>query len=336
MIFNSQHIVKQHKRDDPSAFVCGRCNRDFGTRKELRDHQRLPREQMCEISDHDAESGIDASTSVKLLSRKRASGTSVEVQWKEVWNIVFPDDDDSRIPAHRMFSSVRLAQGWTGQLTCLADFTPVIEHFELSDAYLAAFSSLHSSLLGAMSNPATLETLATKFHQCFVESFDRCIYEAQSKPYTNRSSKRTSDQPSTAMSSVPRQRVSKELAPRPDSGVVITDEISEESGSVAGSNSNRGSAQSLGTRSSYPNLVPTSVTSAAMASTAASSMTLSSGPLAPVENIQDWAASGYAYPIQEFPVETDMGMPHGQDWTSFYNVNSDGAAGYETDFSRFL
>jgi hypothetical protein len=96
-----QHIVKHHKRDDPSAFLCGRCNRDFPTRRELHHHQRLPREQMCEISDHDPESGVDGATSTKLLSRKRASGTSPEVQWREIWNILFPEDDDHLVPPYR-------------------------------------------------------------------------------------------------------------------------------------------------------------------------------------------------------------------------------------------
>ncbi|KAF4122213.1 hypothetical protein GMORB2_7806 [Geosmithia morbida] len=313
-----QHIVKQHKRDDPSAFVCGRCNRDFATRKELREHQRLPRDQMCEIADHDAESGIDASTSVKLLSRKRASGTSVEVQWREVWNIVFPDDNDHDVPTHH--------------------FTPIIEHFELSKSYLSAFASLHSSLIGSMSNPATLETLATKFHQCFVESVDQCVFEAQSKPYANRSSKRAGEQPSTAMNSLPRQRVSKELAPRPDSGVVITDELSEESGSVAGSN--RGSAQSLN-RSSYPSLVPviSMPPTPVVRSTPTSSMTASTGTLAPVDDVQAWAASGYAYPIHDFTVDptTDMRVPHGHEWPSeFYNVHPNASGFPGPDFSGFL
>lgn len=99
-----QHIVKQHKRDDPSAFVCDRCNRDFHTRKELRDHQRLPKEEMCDILDHDPESGVDGTTSIKLLSRKRASGASPEAQWKEIWNILFPDDEDHQVHPYRMHS----------------------------------------------------------------------------------------------------------------------------------------------------------------------------------------------------------------------------------------
>lgn len=60
----------------------------------MRDHQRLPKEQMCDTSDHDPESGIDGPTANKLLSRKRPAGASTEDQWREIWNIVFPDDDD--------------------------------------------------------------------------------------------------------------------------------------------------------------------------------------------------------------------------------------------------
>ena len=92
-----QHIVRQHKRNSPSAFMCDRCTTHFSSRKDLRDHQRLPREQICEITDHDPESGIDGPTATKLLSRKRMNGTSPEVQWREIWNHLFPDDDDLAI-----------------------------------------------------------------------------------------------------------------------------------------------------------------------------------------------------------------------------------------------
>ncbi|KAL7797401.1 hypothetical protein V8C37DRAFT_309524 [Trichoderma ceciliae] len=209
-----QHIVKQHKRDDPSAFVCDRCNRDFHTRKELRDHQRLPKEMMCDILDHDPESGVDGTTSIKLLSRKRASGASPEAQWKEIWNILFPDDEDPQIHLYH--------------------FTPVIEHFELSSYYMSSFEALHSSLRDKISNPATLETLTTKFQHCFMEAVERCIGAAQSMPYTNRSNKR--NEPSRAQSFqtlIPRK--GREILPRPDSGVVMMDECSEESGSIRNS-----------------------------------------------------------------------------------------------------
>ncbi|KAJ4251028.1 hypothetical protein NW762_011678 [Fusarium torreyae] len=207
-----QHIVKQHKRDDPSAYVCDRCSRDFPTRKELRDHQRLPKELMCDIADNDAESGIDPATATKLLSRKRASGTSPEVQWKEIWNIVFPDDDDSDVRPY--------------------EYTPVIEHFEVAASYQQAFEQLKLSLLDKISNPATLETLSTKFYQCFVETLDQCIANAQSMPYTNRSNKKNDIVRSQATQGIV-QRKGRDIMPRPDSGVVL-DDGSEESGSVMG------------------------------------------------------------------------------------------------------
>lgn len=203
-----QHIVKQHKRDDPSAFVCDRCNRDFATRKDLRDHQRLPKDQICEIADIDPESGIDGPTSNKLLSRKRASSSCPNIQWHEIWNILFPDDDD------------RLVQDY--------HFIPVIEHFELSNNFLSSLSFLKSSLSDKMANPNTLETLATKFHHCFLETVERCIAQAQNMPYANRSNKR--HEQLATLSTTPRK---KGLLPRPDSGVVV-DDGSEESGSVLG------------------------------------------------------------------------------------------------------
>ncbi|KIE01678.1 zinc finger domain-containing protein, partial [Metarhizium majus ARSEF 297] len=248
-----QHIVKQHKRDDPSAFVCDRCTRDFRTRKELRDHQRQPKEHMCDISDHDPEAGIDGPTSNKLLSRKRVSGASPEVQWKEIWNILFPDDDDNLVRSYH--------------------FTPVIEHFELSAHYLEAFNYLQSSLRDKISNPATLETLATKFHQCFIETVERCVLTSQSMPYTNRSNKR--NEPSRIQGTqILTSRKSRGTASRPDSGVVI-DDTSEESGSIVGSSS-LGHRDSVRTVRSYagrrgsniapkgnPDMFPTPVTTTA-------------------------------------------------------------------------
>ncbi|KAI6780670.1 uncharacterized protein J7T54_001174 [Emericellopsis cladophorae] len=174
-----QHIFKQHKRDEQSAFVCDRCNLDFASQKEFRFHQRLPREQICEIADHDPESGIDEPTSRKLMSRKRANGASPDIQWREIWNILFPDDDDSRVRTYQ--------------------FIPVIEHFEISDAYQIAFLHLRKSISGMFENPATLDTLATKFHQCFLETVQRCETDAESMPYANRSNKRGEQRATAAL-----------------------------------------------------------------------------------------------------------------------------------------
>lgn len=59
---------------------------------------------MCDISDHDPESGVDGTTSNKLLSRKRVSGASPESQWKEIWNILFPDDEDHHVVPYCMWA----------------------------------------------------------------------------------------------------------------------------------------------------------------------------------------------------------------------------------------
>jgi hypothetical protein len=58
---------------------------------------------MCDISEHNPELGIDGPTVTKLLSRKRASGGSPYTQWKEIWNLLFPDDDDSTIKSWGRF-----------------------------------------------------------------------------------------------------------------------------------------------------------------------------------------------------------------------------------------
>jgi hypothetical protein len=99
---------------------------------------------------------------------------------------------------------------------------------------MSSFEVLHSSLRDKISNPATLETLTTKFQQCFMEAVERCIGAAQSMPYTNRSNKR--NEPSRAQSFqslIPRK--GREILPRPDSGVVMMDECSDESGSIKNS-----------------------------------------------------------------------------------------------------
>lgn len=109
----------------------------------------------------------------------------------------------------------------------------MIEHFELANSYLLSFNDLQASLQDKISNPATLETLATKFHQCFVETLERCIADSQSMPYANRSNKKNEP---TRIPGIqhPLPRKASQLHPRPDSGVAI-DDGSEESGSMMGS-----------------------------------------------------------------------------------------------------
>ena len=222
--------MKQHKRDNPSAFVCDRCNTEFPSRKGLRDHQRLPKEEMCDIAEHDLESGIDGPTSNKLLSRKRASGASPAIQWREIWNILFPDDEDSNIKPYCMsYRCTNIALKLTERP---ADYTPVIEHFEVSDSFEKSFKVLQTHLREMMGNPATLDTLATKFHQCYLETVSQCTAEAQNMPYVNRSNKRSEPNRVQSTSSVLLRKAT-DAPSRPDSGVIL-DDGSSESGSIMG------------------------------------------------------------------------------------------------------
>lgn len=112
----------------------------------------------------------------------------------------------------------------------------MIEHFELAANYEQAFVQLTNSLHNLISNKQTLDTLSTKFFQCFMETLDQCITNAQSMPYTNRSNKKNEIVRSQAAQSVV-QRKGRGILPRPDSGVVM-DDGSEESGSMMGTGLN--------------------------------------------------------------------------------------------------
>lgn len=126
---------------------------------------------MCDITDHDAESGIDASTATKLLSRKRAGGSSAELQWREVWNILFPDDGDEMVQPHA--------------------FIPVVEHFELASDFLGSLTTLKENLRDDVTDAAALEAVSNKLHLSFIEALDRCTLAAQTMRYINRSNKKT-------------------------------------------------------------------------------------------------------------------------------------------------
>ncbi|KAH6692208.1 hypothetical protein F5X68DRAFT_200452 [Plectosphaerella plurivora] len=201
-----QHIVKQHRRAGPTAFPCDRCSRDFESRKALRDHQRLPRELMCEIADHDPESGIDGAAATKLLSRKRASGTSPEVQWGEIWHLLFPDDEEQDV------------QPW--------DFCPVIEHFEITDRFIAGLAELEDSLRNKGLSEPVLETIGNLYRNRLIQVVEQCVGDARARPYSNRSNRRSGDAP--ASSGPPKAGLLfGRAAPRPDSGVDLDEGSSE-------------------------------------------------------------------------------------------------------------
>ncbi len=242
------------------------------------------------------------------------------------------------------------------------DFTPVIEHFELSNSYLASFDFLRASLHDKMANPATLETLATKFHQCFIEAVDRCIAQAQNMPYANRSNKRGEQlAAATAAAAAIQPRKAKDALPRPDSGVVMTDDGSEESGSViSGSQMVRDSVRTIrgpyrsGTGSTLPStraLVPAQASSVVLSTgfdippaSATTPMTVHAGSVAPPD-VHIWNQD-VMFPQIDVPETSrwhpaDLSFPanDGGTWPqSFYDPGSNPSStqGMDHDLNSFF
>ena len=230
-----------------------------------------------------------------------------------------------------------------------------------------------------MSNPATLETLATKFHQCFVEAMERCIADAQTMPYANRSNKRNEQLAAAAAAATsatsasavqPRGKI-KDTLPRPDSGVVMTDDGSDESGSVLGGPlaqresvgtvrgaPHRASNLSSSSLSAARELAPaqmSSSSSSAMFDASPSSLALApasttamSGSLAPSsQHVDAWSQGVVMFPgghQQGVPdgfvvCPQDLSLPQQQqdDWgQSFYDAGSGTRSHMGNDFTGYF
>lgn len=222
-----------------------------------------------------------------------------------------------------------------------------------------------------MSNPATLETLATKFHQCFVEAMERCIADAQTMPYANRSNKRNEQLAAAAAASAaqPRGKI-KDALPRPDSGVVMTDDGSDESGSVLGgplaqresigtvrAAPHRASNLSSSSLSAAREIAPAHTSSSSVMFDASSSSSLAlapasttamSGSLAPSNQHVDAWSQGVMFPGHQQGVPDgfvvrpqDLSLPPQQhqldDWgQSFYDAGSGTRSNMGNDFTGYF
>ncbi len=109
----------------------------------------------------------------------------------------------------------------------------MIEHTELAAQFYVSFDHLRASLQDKVSNQETLDTIWTRFHQCFEETVEQCRTAAQGLPYVNRSNKKGELGRTTQQAARSSQRMVN-IQPRPDSGVML-DDGSEESGSVTSS-----------------------------------------------------------------------------------------------------
>lgn len=76
---------------------CPRCYETFSTEIVLHAHQRA--DDPCPKRPEEAIEGFDAAQERNLKSRKKAKPElSEEDKWKEMYRILFPDDDESSIP----------------------------------------------------------------------------------------------------------------------------------------------------------------------------------------------------------------------------------------------
>ncbi|KAK4167958.1 hypothetical protein QBC43DRAFT_202547 [Cladorrhinum sp. PSN259] len=93
----SIHRVKEHlNRVHALPIFCQRCGDAFKTDPELTAHTRLA--QACEVRSFDIPDGFTREQE-KLLKRKSKPNSSNEEKWKEIYRILFPEDDESDIPS---------------------------------------------------------------------------------------------------------------------------------------------------------------------------------------------------------------------------------------------
>ena len=87
-----EHIYRQHAM----PLFCTRCGVIFTRDTELVAHSRLT--QACEVRVFEAPDGFSKEQE-RMLRRKRKHAGSEENKWRDMYKILFPDDDETDIPA---------------------------------------------------------------------------------------------------------------------------------------------------------------------------------------------------------------------------------------------
>jgi hypothetical protein len=75
---------------------CARCCESFQEENELEIHHRQP--HSCELKQQEREEGINKEQE-KIMRRRQKSTLSEEAKWKELFKIIFPDDDEDMMPS---------------------------------------------------------------------------------------------------------------------------------------------------------------------------------------------------------------------------------------------
>ncbi|KAH8881751.1 hypothetical protein GQ53DRAFT_848112 [Thozetella sp. PMI_491] len=155
-----QHIIKVHTRPEPPVFACQRCKQSFNSQLELDSH--LQTLEGCAFQELDPLEGINPKTLKMFTTTARRTERSALEQWEDLWNGLFPYDDEVKTP----------------------DYQPVLEHFQLKDMYLGSLAELARAPLGL----ALKQISMVEDH--FLQVVSRCEYQEQAIPLQNDTSHR--------------------------------------------------------------------------------------------------------------------------------------------------
>jgi hypothetical protein len=109
-----EHLHRRHAL----PIRCERCCVTFRTDLELSSHLRQP--QACEVREGPLLCGFNKEQERQLRSRRK-TGLDEAGKWKEVYKILFPDDDEALMPSPCGFSFDSLERE-PQSLTCLLDY----------------------------------------------------------------------------------------------------------------------------------------------------------------------------------------------------------------------
>ncbi|KAI1325852.1 hypothetical protein F5Y16DRAFT_400880 [Xylariaceae sp. FL0255] len=89
-----EHIYRRHRLP---RFKCNRCGKTFANLVLQATHERSP--MPCKVADWDDSEGVNLEQETRLKSRKGISQMTESERWKEIYMILFPDEDPSKIPS---------------------------------------------------------------------------------------------------------------------------------------------------------------------------------------------------------------------------------------------
>ncbi|KAI2632570.1 hypothetical protein GGS26DRAFT_81606 [Hypomontagnella submonticulosa] len=156
-----RHIRTCH-RQLQLPHTCVRCHKGFRSSDELLEHMRAPPDQICRVVERqsliDPEDGITDEVDTLLAERKNDTKVS---SWKELWQILFPSDEEIPPPVVEIsevaravqginFEEMWLSQGTTGASSNLQDEPPYLP----SSQFVPHFITNLTAELESISTPS--------------------------------------------------------------------------------------------------------------------------------------------------------------------------------------